>query len=95
MREAITQALTDNGLSGIGELHSWRCQFPQTYGECTCIADLVDDVVKAVEPAIQSARASAQWAMWDEFADVGGVEDTTLRHVALKYNIEDERVPNE
>lgn len=43
-RESIIQVLTDNGLSGSGELHGWRCGYPERYGPCDCVATLADEL---------------------------------------------------
>jgi len=50
MREEILRVLTEQGLGEVdGSIHSWRCNYPDSYGEgpCTCLNDLVDALVKA------------------------------------------------
>ena len=53
LRDRIAQVLLENGLrrvqpvlAGPDSLHSWRCEYPDRYGPCTCFDDLVDDLVK-------------------------------------------------
>lgn len=42
--EQIEKVLAGNGLSGLGELHGWRCNHPEVYGECRCVSELIDDL---------------------------------------------------
>ena len=49
-RDRIRQALIDAGLSDRPDrddssIHSWRCEHPDLYGHCTCLDELVDDLV--------------------------------------------------
>ena len=51
-REALAAAsvavLNEHGLSGGGELHSWRCLEGDRYGPCTCVEELASDLTAAV-----------------------------------------------
>ena len=31
-----------------GEIHSWRCDYPKTYGPCTCFAKMAEIIVEAL-----------------------------------------------
>ena len=51
-RDRIRQALVAAGLSDRPDLydsniHSWRCEYPDQWGRCTCLDDLVEDLVAA------------------------------------------------
>ena len=53
-RDRIRRALIEAGLSDRPDLydsniHSWRCEYPGRYGHCTCLDDLVDDLVEAAD----------------------------------------------
>lgn len=49
LEERITKVLAENGIAGNGgELHGWRCAYPERYGECDCLATLVAELVVAV-----------------------------------------------
>ena len=52
-RERVAEVLRANGLSDRpGELdcniHHWRCEYPDVYGECKCFSNLIDDLFKAL-----------------------------------------------
>ncbi|MDU2072532.1 MAG: hypothetical protein E7E98_08495 [Cutibacterium avidum] len=61
LRERIDTVLQGAGLSPRPDefdssIHSWRCKYPDRYGRCTCLAELVDDLVRAVTDDGTSAR---------------------------------------
>lgn len=41
--------LTDEPETYDGSIHSWRCEYPETYGRCTCFHDLVDDLSEIID----------------------------------------------
>lgn len=46
-RETLFQVLHENGLTSIpSDLHSWRCEHVDRYGECNCLDGLMDDLMK-------------------------------------------------
>jgi hypothetical protein len=47
--DTILRILGEYGLSGNGELHAWRCAYPDRYGECTCVMDLALDIAAALD----------------------------------------------
>jgi hypothetical protein len=53
LRDRIKQELVSYGLAEFGELHAWRCRYPDIYGPCTCLDELTDDLVKAVEKWVE------------------------------------------
>lgn len=58
VREALAAALTSNGVgrSAPDGIHSWRCEYPNVYGPCTCFAELLDDLVAAVTLRLDAAE---------------------------------------
>ena len=51
LRDRLRDALRDNGIdesASIG-MHSWRCAYPEQYGQCDCLDLLLDDLVRASE----------------------------------------------
>lgn len=54
LRAAITTALAENGVNSRAPsgIHSWRCEYPDRYGPCSCLDELVDDLVRAVRAAL-------------------------------------------
>lgn len=50
LRTAMKLVLTHNGLGPPeADIHSWRCRYPETYGECDCLSMLLDDLVLAAK----------------------------------------------
>ncbi|HKY57619.1 MAG TPA: HNH endonuclease signature motif containing protein [Aeromicrobium sp.] len=45
----IRDELVANGLEQGSSLHSWRCDYPDYYGKCDCLDELVADLVAAIE----------------------------------------------
>lgn len=59
LRDKVREALAANGVGPVGaDLHSWRCGHPERYGDCTCVDELVDDVVAVVVQAARDAVAA-------------------------------------
>lgn len=61
LRERIDTVLQRAGLSSRPDefdssIHTWRCEHPDRYGRCTCFAELVDDLMRAVADDGTSAR---------------------------------------
>jgi hypothetical protein len=54
---AAVKVLNDGGGQPGSGLHSWRCEHPDRYGPCTCVAEVASDVVAAVEPIIHATVA--------------------------------------
>ena len=49
-RREVEVVLTENGLSTVPTgMHSWRCEHPDRYGDCTCFDELVDDLMSLFE----------------------------------------------
>ena len=52
LRERLRVVLAENGVDeGPATLHSWRCEYPERYGKCDCVAELVTDLVAVVAEA--------------------------------------------
>jgi hypothetical protein len=51
LSKAIEEVLLANGLSAGNSLHSWRCEYPDRYGHCTCVAVLAEEIAQLVEGA--------------------------------------------
>jgi hypothetical protein len=50
LRGEVERVLRENGLSDEpgkydSSIHSWRCDFPDIYGQCSCFAELADELV--------------------------------------------------
>lgn len=48
LAKAVTLALVENGVGQGSSVHGWRCDYPDLYGACDCLAETVTDVVDAV-----------------------------------------------
>lgn len=48
LRKKIAQVLTENGLSGNSKLHGLHYQYPDRYGACSCVSDLLDALLQLV-----------------------------------------------
>ena len=65
LRERLRVVLAENGVDEApATLHSWRCEYPVSYGKCDCIAELVNDLAAVVaeartEGAIAELEAAA------------------------------------
>lgn len=61
--KAVSLALIANGIgSTTDEMHSWRCNYPERYGPCRCLAEAVTDVVEAVMREVASMLTDS----WDQ-----------------------------
>jgi uncharacterized Zn finger protein len=54
MRAEIERVLRENGLTDQpdkydGDIHSWRCSYPDIYGPCSCFAELLDDLARVMD----------------------------------------------
>lgn len=45
----LCSVLLEHGINGNAQdsIHSWRCDYPERYGPCTCLDDLVADLAAA------------------------------------------------
>ena len=58
------------GLSqGTDGLHSWRCDYPDIYGECDCLDEFVTDMSRTLTDLIHEREVAAAQAALREFAD--------------------------
>lgn len=59
IRDELTRALAKNGINGDGKdqapFHSWRCEYPERYGPCQCLRELLEDLEAVVRKAIEVA----------------------------------------
>jgi len=64
LRERLRVVLAENGVDEApATLHSWRCEYPERYGKCDCVAELVTDLVAVVaEARTEQREADAQIA---------------------------------
>lgn len=56
LRDRVEALLRGAGLSDEPEIydssiHSWRCEHPDRYGHCSCLAELVDEVTSLARTA--------------------------------------------
>lgn len=58
--EALRRVLIANGADGPENrgYHSWRCQYPDRYGSCSCFEDLLSEMVAAL-PTGQAEQLAA------------------------------------
>lgn len=54
--EAAAKALTNEGGVPGGSIHSWRCEYPDRYGECGCVYEVAQIIVAAVDECDRAAR---------------------------------------
>ena len=44
--ETLTTFFAEQGVSEPGNsLHSWRCEYPDRYGECACVEEMITDLL--------------------------------------------------
>lgn len=80
LAEVVAQVLLDEGGGPGSSLHSWRCEYPDRYGPCTCVADTADILADAVRAAgwrkagdgAKTTLRAAAWAAGGEVALRGG-----------------------
>lgn len=50
LKAGLNLTLVENGIEreAPDDLHSWRCEYPDRYGPCTCVEDLLNDLVSRV-----------------------------------------------
>lgn len=51
-RAAVAKALTDEGAGPGNSIHGWRCEHPDRYGPCDCVAEVAEVVVATVLPLV-------------------------------------------
>lgn len=71
--QALTRVLAENGIGPDGQdgLHSWRCADKVRYPDyCTCVPELVADLLAVVSPDERVARAEATADSMDHLAEV-------------------------
>jgi hypothetical protein len=45
----IVKVLTDEGGAPGNSLHSWRCEYPDRYGECDCLTQTAESILAALD----------------------------------------------
>lgn len=60
LAEDIRGVLVGAGLTDRPEqfgdgIHGWRCEYPDRYGRCDCLTDLIGDLVRLVRDRESSA----------------------------------------
>ena len=65
----VAEALNEEGAAPGSSLHSWRCEYPDRYGPCTCVDETARAVLDALDlpGLIRAAKAEA----WDAGVLVG------------------------
>ncbi len=68
--EVLAKVLADEGGEPGSSLHSWRCEYPDVYGGCDCIAETAAEMVRALAAAgllaTSEAETAARAEAWDE-----------------------------
>lgn len=49
--EVIAEALLAEGAAPGSSLHSWRCEYPDRYGECDCVPQTAKEILAALKAA--------------------------------------------
>lgn len=49
--EVVAKVISEEGGEPGSSLHSWRCEYPDRYGECSCVAETAEEIVKALRAA--------------------------------------------
>jgi hypothetical protein len=49
--EVITTAISDEGGRQGSSIHSWRCDYPDRYGPCDCVAFVANVAIEALTAA--------------------------------------------
>jgi hypothetical protein len=55
----VAKTLLDEGCQPGSSIHSWRCEHPDRYGECTCVSEVAEEVAAALGPVLAEVRAEA------------------------------------
>ena len=58
-RELLAAGLSDKPDEYDSNIHSWRCEYPERYGPCDCLGELVRDLAEALAPLLAEVRAEA------------------------------------
>lgn len=76
-RSEIEKVLRGNGITDRPDLfdsdiHSWRCEYPERYGGCTCFSELVDELMAVrrgapAEPAVTDKMADAAHLAYHDY----------------------------
>ena len=56
----VAEALIAEGAAPGSSLHSWRCEYPDQYGECDCVAETARAVLDALDLPGRERRAKAE-----------------------------------
>jgi hypothetical protein len=54
--EAASKALIDEGGAPGNSIHSWRCEYPDRYGECDCVEVTARAALVAARPYLMPTR---------------------------------------
>lgn len=46
--EVVERVLLDEGAAPGSSIHSWRCEHPDRYGDCTCVAEIAQEIAAAL-----------------------------------------------
>lgn len=69
----VTRALLDEGAAPGNSIHSWRCEYPDRYGDCDCVEQTAREVLDAVADQIRAQEreriARAIEALPDAYGD--------------------------
>lgn len=86
----LATVLRENGLTDRPDqydssIHSWRCEYPDHYGPCSCFSDLVSDLAARIEQAraregALRERMEALADAWLADLDTGGIRDKDARY---------------
>lgn len=55
VRGVVAQVLINEGGAPGNSIHSWRCEHPEAYGECTCVPETATEVLTALADLARGA----------------------------------------
>lgn len=70
LRDALKKVLLSEGCSPGSSIHSWRCEYPERYGDCDCVGEVVDQLL----PIIAAHVAERERKLREEIAGEIGRE---------------------
>jgi hypothetical protein len=80
--EALAVEAASQGMGPGGSIHGWRCEYPDRYGPCDCIAEVSADLatvaVETLTPLIR-AQVAAEIRAAEVLSPFSPISDPTVR----------------
>lgn len=58
LHETVVAVLLAEGAGAGSSIHGWRCEYPDRYGPCDCVAEAASTVVEALRPWLADLNAA-------------------------------------